>query len=311
MAAAMVAALARRRPEAVAAVSFVVFGGINVGAARLCRPLQRYARPKEREGFSYALASRITAVLHAVAITAMGVSVFGATGATLGQVVWTGSHGAPELACMALSFGFFVQDFIYMLVKEWDTTFVLHHAAVLLFLVSSRLSGRAGRVCVAGLAMGEMTNPLQNGFWAVRALGMERAQAVVLPLFTVAYGAVRLVLSPVVSWLIIRECLATKGALNYLFSFLGICLNGGSAIWAWGLARYNLRFWGVIGDRAKIKQKEHGAAEASGAGDSAMQTHVAACKADLAAASHVDTAAAVLELEAHLEAHFAKLQKAA
>ena len=171
-----VAVLARRRPELVAAVSFAVFGSINVVAARLCRPLQAYARPKERENFPWLCASRIAAVLHAVAITAMGVSVYRGAGAGLGKLLWTGSHGPSELACMAFSFGYFIQDFIYMLLKEWDTSFVMHHMLVLSFLISSRLSGRAGRVCVAGLAMGEMTNPLQNGFWAVRALGMERAQ---------------------------------------------------------------------------------------------------------------------------------------
>jgi hypothetical protein len=300
----VIVALARRRPEVVAAASFVVFGTINVTAARLCRPLQASARPKERENFPWALASRCTAVLHAVAITAMGVSAFRSAGTGLGKLLWTGSHGPSELACMAFSFGFFVQDFIYMLVKEWDHVFVLHHILVMLFLISSRLSGRAGRVCVAGLAMGEITNPLQNGFWAVRALGMERAQAVVLPLFTIAYGVVRLVLSPYVSWLIIRECLATRNVVNYMFSVLGLCLNGGSAIWAWGLARYNLRFWGVIGDRSGVKNAEKAAAGGSKPvelGDHPMREHRAACKAEMArtAAATAD----VLALESHLAKH--------
>lgn len=303
-----IAALARHRPEVVAAVSFAAFGVINMLAARLCRPLQAHARPKERENFPWAFASRFTAVLHAVAITVMGVSAYRSAGTGLGKMRWTVSHGPSELACMAFSFGFFVQDFIYMLVKEWDTTFVMHHVLVMLFLISSRLSGRAGRVCVAGLAMGEMTNPLQNGFWAVRAVGMERAQAVLLPLFTIAYGAVRLVLSPYVSWLIIRECLASRSLVNYLFSVLGLCLNGGSAVWAWGLARYNLRFWGVIGDRSGIKSKEKAAVGASMFAKSRgrpMCEHEVACKAEMArtAAATMDVAA----LERHLAKHEEKL----
>ena len=125
--AALVSFLARPPPEAVAAVSFALFGSMNLAIARLCEPLQELARPKERNGFAWALASRITAVVHAIVITSMGISVFRRTGGSLSTLVWTGTHGRSELACMAVSAGFFVQDFIYMVAKDWDHVFGMHH----------------------------------------------------------------------------------------------------------------------------------------------------------------------------------------
>jgi hypothetical protein len=54
------------------------------------------------------------------------------------------------------------QDFVYVMVKEWDIMFVLHHVAVLAILVTSMLTKAAGRICIFGLALGEATNVFQN-----------------------------------------------------------------------------------------------------------------------------------------------------
>lgn len=91
---------------------------------------------------------------------------------------------------------------------------------------------------------------------------------------------------------------------------LGLCLNGGSAVWAWGLARYNLRFWGVIGDRSGIKRKEKAAAGGSGSvpvgsGDHPLREHEAACKAEMVRAAAATTDATALER--HLAKHEAEL----
>lgn len=89
---------------------------------------------------------------------------------------------------------------------------------------------------------------------------------------------------------------------------LGLCLNGGSAVWAWGLARYNLRFWGFIGDRSGIKQKEKAAAGGSvpvGSSDHPMREHEAACKAEMARTAAAPTDATALER--HLAKHEAEL----
>ena len=86
---------------------------------------------------------------------------------------------------------------------------------------------------------------------------------------------------------------------------LGLCLNGGSAVWAWGLARYNLRFWGVIGDRSGIKRKEKAAAGGSGSvrvgsGEHPLREHEAACKAEMARTAAATTDATALEHKAEL-----------
>ena len=79
------------------------------------------------------------------------------TSAAATTTVWTAAHGPAEVAVMAVSGGFFVQDFLYIVLKEFDFTFFMHHFAVLMFLIASRLSGSAGKICTVGLALGEVS----------------------------------------------------------------------------------------------------------------------------------------------------------
>ena len=258
---AIVRAVSRRHPLAVAATSLAAFSALHLGLAKLLRPMIPLARPKEREGFNWLLASRLTCVCHALLIMVMGFAIFRETGGSLWRLVWTAKHTASEVSVMAVSAGFFIQDWVYIVKKEWDLPFFCHHTFVLAFLAASGISGRVGRVCVAGLLVGELTNPLQNGFWISRALSLRRLQAVLLPLFSLGYLGVRLLLSPLMSFLIVRECLLSSGTLprrllNYLFAVLGVLLNGGSVWWAHGLIRYNLRFYGIIGNMASRRQAE-------------------------------------------------------
>ena len=59
-----------------------------------------------------------------------------------------------------------------------------------------------------------------------------------------SHAAMRMGLSPVVSYLIVQECWASRGLLNYVFAVLGVGLNVGSAAWACTLVRYVSRtYW--------------------------------------------------------------------
>ena len=118
---------------------------------------------------------------------------------------------------MAFASGFFLQDFVYMALKEYDTMFMGHHVIVLTFLFASHISGTAGRICALGLSMGEATNVAQNTLWACRALSNHSLpqqfsianslkRRIVLPVFALAYGFIRLGLSPWASFLV--SCLS-------------------------------------------------------------------------------------------------------
>ena len=63
---AIVRAVSRRHPLAVVATSLAAFSALHLGLAKLLRPMIPLARPKEREGFNWLLASRLTCVCHAL-----------------------------------------------------------------------------------------------------------------------------------------------------------------------------------------------------------------------------------------------------
>jgi hypothetical protein len=154
--------------------SLTVFSVLHVLLARLMlrwewRAAPGYGTSARKPAFGWQLACRVVAMVHAVCVTSLGAACFRGAG-RLSTIEWTAAHGAAETAVSAFSAGFFLQDWAYIVVKEWDITFFLHHTAVLCFLAASHISGAAGRVCAVGLSMGEATNVLQNTLWITRAL---------------------------------------------------------------------------------------------------------------------------------------------
>ena len=99
---AIVRAVSRRYPLVVVATSLAAFSALHLGLAKLLRPMIPLARPKEREGFNWLLASRLTCVCHALLIMAMGFAIFRDTGGSLWRLVWTAKHTASEVSVCPL-----------------------------------------------------------------------------------------------------------------------------------------------------------------------------------------------------------------
>ncbi len=161
--------------------------------------------------------------------------------------------------------GYFILDSVHVLAYGLDPLFVLHHAQTLTYMVRpaaaqegpylapgrarsrsvapqiwSSLLGRGAMSVMWLMSSGEMTSPLQNT-WMVTKFAAERgwrraaaAQAVLSPLFTVAFTIARVLVGPPIAFAVVvalRGSTALPLSARVVWSCIAVVGVFGSWIW--------------------------------------------------------------------------------
>ena len=157
--------------------------------------------------------------------------------------VGTRKNREADEALLHLSCGYFCYDLVYIMLKEYDTKFIVHHLVSLTLWGSSLHAERGSELTNCCLLMGESTTTLLNLWWLAKRAGHERIATLLSRAFTAGFLTVRVALLPCYVLPFAKEALlgdleTRVGKLRArLWAALVVLSMAGSLVWARSLVR--------------------------------------------------------------------------
>lgn len=177
----------------------VVFGSIFLALRLVFRVWKRLNLYQDTQ--PALAASRVVAIIHSTIIAYWCFQEYGSASYPFdARDVWK-LLDAPltprHLNMVCFSLGYFLYDFVYMIVYERDFAFLLHHVSALSIFGAVYWKERGAVILLVGLSWGEVTNPLQSSWWLARTANKAgRLNAIIAPLFTAVFLFVRFTALP-------------------------------------------------------------------------------------------------------------------
>ena len=146
------------------------------------------------------------------------------------------------------SLGYFIYDFVYILLAEPDILFIFHHSFSLITWWSSRYILHSGGMSVLiALGYAETTAPLFTLWWVSKRAHWDRIFAIVSPLFTVSFTIVRCIVLPYKSREMLPVFLYGARYMPYTWSFIWFMIFGlailGGMVWTKQLVRGLIKYY--------------------------------------------------------------------
>jgi hypothetical protein len=238
-----------------------------------------------RDALRWENAARVTSVLHAVVTVCLAIECLWrqlqAEGVLVYDKVNNASQHAGENAFLQwgcpVSLAYFAHDSVYILLdyfylpgppaspkrrdgtapdpdktavfarpKRLQTTFLVHHAACIAYIVLCLWVGRGLQTLCAAIILGEITNPLQNLWFFCRDIGADVAYNLLTHVYAASWIAVRCFFCPIWSAHIVWFLLTAESAFSVpaarTMAFICICVNIGGFVWTDGLIKKYKRF---------------------------------------------------------------------